>query len=80
MSASGSYEGRVELFEGRAGNIEDEAAPPYHAHLDRALKQAVDQIPNGDDQWYKVEVFAYVKHGSPGWIDGFSVRLSPGPS
>lgn len=79
MSASGSYEGKVVLYEGRVEGIEEEDAPPYHAHLDRAFKQAVDQIPPGPNQWYRVEVFALVKHGSPGWIDGFSVRLTPGP-
>jgi hypothetical protein len=79
VSAGGSYEGRVELYQGQVRGIADEAAPPYHRYLDEALKAAVDQIPNGPDGWYRAEVFAYVRHGSPGWIDGFSARLSPGP-
>ena len=80
MGDGESYGRGVQLFDGQVRGIADEAAPPYHQALNQALKAAVDQVPSGPDGWYRVEVFAYVRHGSPGWIDGFSARLSPGPS
>ena len=50
-----------------------------HEYLSALLKAAVNTIPAQDGEgWFEVRTFAYVKHESPGWYDGFRVQTTPG--
>jgi hypothetical protein len=67
-----------EFFEGLVEDVGPESRRPHHEHFDNALQQAIDQIPADAPQWFTVEASVFVKHESPGWIDGYRIRLSPG--
>ena len=66
-----------ESYEGLIEDVGEESRKPHHEQFDDALALAVDQIPPGPPGWYKVEAYVYVKHSSPGWVDGYSVKLKP---
>ncbi len=51
------------------------AVPKHHEKLDRALQKAVDELAEGPDELFEVRYIIHVKHSSPGWVDGYSVRL-----
>jgi hypothetical protein len=63
----------------RGDTVEGDPAPipKHHEKLDRALQKAVDAIPAGEPAWYEVRYMVHVRHSSPGWVDGYSVRLTP---
>lgn len=61
------------------GTVEDlgpDHGRPPHDVWDEAFQRALDKVPHGAPAWYKVETYALIKHGSPGWLDGFRVILS----
>ena len=70
--------GDGEWYEGLIEEVGQESRKPHHENFDDALALAVDQIPAGPPGWFKVEAYVYVKHSSPGWVDGYKVTLSPG--
>lgn len=50
---------------------------PLHEHWGDVLSAAAHQLGHDDGEgWFDVETTVYVKHGSPGWVDGFSVQLT----
>ena len=51
--------------------------PKHHEKFNRALQKAVDVVPAGEAAWYEVQLMVHVRHSSPGWVDGYSVRLTP---
>jgi hypothetical protein len=83
VSGSESNEGRiVHVYE---------AFHPVHQHQDaspddlikalgEALKKAADATDPGPEGWYKLELFGKVTRNSPGWFDGFAIRVSTPPS
>jgi hypothetical protein len=68
----GDQEIRGETVEGDFAPI-----PKHHEKLDRALQKAVDAVAPGDPAWFEVHYMVHVSHSSPGWVDGYSVRLTP---
>jgi hypothetical protein len=48
---------------------------PLHEYWTAVAIRAVDTMNPNDDppDWYDLKTQVYVKHSSPGWIDGFRV-------
>jgi hypothetical protein len=52
-------------------------ARPLHQYWLDTVKAAVDTLEEADGEgWAVIETAVYVKHRSPGWVDGFRVQLS----
>ena len=51
-------------------------ARPLHDYWTAVAIRAVDTMNPGEDpeNWYDLKTKVYVKHSSPGWIDGFRVN------
>lgn len=57
----------------------DSRERPLHEHWAEALDAAAFELGVGDGEgWFDVRTRVYVKHGSPGWVDGFLIRMSSG--
>ena len=73
MGNGRGYEGVVEF-----ASKNDRPAPKHGEKFDQALQNAVDGIPADDpNEWFEVRYLVRVRHSSPGWVDGYSVRLAP---
>ena len=59
---------------------------PLHEYWIDTLREAAFTLPPPDDDallndhWVQVETQILVKHSSPGWLDGYRVKLSTGGS
>jgi hypothetical protein len=63
---------------GFAMEIGQRPSKPLHEHWGDALRQAADSLAPGEADWFNVQTWVYVKHSSPGWVDGFKVQLTKG--
>jgi len=64
--------------EAEVGGIGRYPARPLHHYWIDTVKAAADTLGEDDGEgWFNVETAVYVKHRSPGWVDGFSVKLGP---
>jgi len=53
-------------------------ARQLHQYWVDTVKAAADTLGEEDGEgWVEVRTQVYVKHRSPGWVDGFSVQLRP---
>jgi hypothetical protein len=70
----GTAKGRAEIT-----GIGRYPARPLHQYWLDTVKEAADTLDAGDGEgWFDVQTAVYVKHRSPGWVDGFKVQLNPG--
>lgn len=54
-------------------------ARQLHQYWIDTVKAAADTLGEDDGEgWVVVQTEVYVKHRSPGWVDGFRVQLNPG--
>ncbi len=52
---------------------------PLHEYWSDALQAAAFELGVEDGEgWFDLETTVYIKHGSPGWVDGFQIRLGGG--
>ncbi len=52
---------------------------PLHEHWTDALEAAAFELGVGDGEgWFNVRTTVYIKHGSPGWVDGFQIHMHGG--
>ena len=50
---------------------------PLHDYWSYALALAADTLGAEDGEgWREVKTGVFIKHGSPGWVDGFRVQLT----
>ena len=66
-------------IEGKAGRI----APPHHQGFDEALEAAVARAADdsswspGETRTFTVELSVEIVKTNPGWLGGYSVKLTP---
>jgi hypothetical protein len=54
-------------------------ARQLHQYWVDTVKAAADTLGEEDGEgWVVVQTEVFVKHRSPGWVDGFRVQLGPG--
>jgi hypothetical protein len=54
-------------------------ARPLHQFWIDTVREAADTYgPEDGEGWYDVKTAVYIKHSSPGWVDGFKVQVSAG--
>jgi hypothetical protein len=49
---------------------------PLHQYWIDTIREAAHTLPE-DAEWVKVETEILVRHGSPGYLDGYRVTLTP---
>jgi hypothetical protein len=47
----------------------------HHKYWDKALHSARDKVRDGNEGPFRVERWVTIKHGSPGWVDGYRIDL-----
>jgi hypothetical protein len=54
--------------------------PPHalHEYWSAVLVAAANTFDASDGEEFVVETRVFVRHQSPGWVDGFSVKMTPG--
>lgn len=48
----------------------------HHKYWNKAIDNVVDKVPEGEEGPFDLHRKIRVKHGSPGWVDGYRVDLS----
>jgi len=52
---------------------------PLHHYWIDTVRAAADTLPaDGPEGWVDVQTSVFIKHSSPGWVDGFRVHLGGG--
>ena len=53
--------------------------PLHHYWIDTVREAADTFVADVDPEgWVSVQTSVFIKHSSPGWVDGFKVQLTPG--